>query len=58
MVLLPPPADGATAIPEVVAGTQAKSIDAELPPVSPNKVSKTGTGNGRKKSLVWNHFER
>ena len=58
MVLLPPPADGAIAIPEVVAATQAKSIDVELPPVPPNKVSKTGTDNGRKKSLVWNHFEK
>ena len=43
MVLLPPLADGATAIPEVVAATQAEPIDAELPPVPPNKVSKIDT---------------
>ena len=35
--------DGATAIPEVVAATQAEPIDAELPPVPPNKVSKIDT---------------
>ena len=29
-----------------------------MPPVPPSKVSKTSTSNGRKKSLVWNHFEK
>ena len=28
------------------------------PQFHPNKVSKIGTGNSRKKSLVWNHFEK
>ena len=44
-------ANGATA-------TQVEAIDGELPLVPPSKVSKTGTGNGRKKSLAWNHFEK
>ncbi|KAL0002324.1 hypothetical protein SO802_016105 [Lithocarpus litseifolius] len=40
------------------AVTQAEATDGELPPVPPSIVSKTSTGNGRKKSLVWNHFEK
>ena len=51
-------ADGAIATQEVAVATQAKAIDAELPPIPPSKVSKTSTSNGRKKSLVWNHFEK
>ena len=34
----------------------------KLPPLSPSKVSKkvsiSGIGNGRKKSVVWGHFEK
>ena len=53
-------ADGATATTtqEAVIATQAKATDGELPPVPPSVVSKTGTGNGRKKSLALNHFEK
>ncbi|XP_050255154.1 uncharacterized protein LOC126701054 [Quercus robur] len=50
-------ADGATTTQEVAVATLAEAIDAELPPVPPSKV-KTGTSNGRKKFLVWNHFEK
>nr|XP_023901326.1 zinc finger BED domain-containing protein RICESLEEPER 1-like [Quercus suber] len=46
----------ATATQEVAAATQVEATDGELPPIPPSVVSKTG--NGRKKSLAWNHFEK
>ncbi|XP_075671983.1 zinc finger BED domain-containing protein RICESLEEPER 2-like [Castanea sativa] len=49
-------ANGATTTQEVATATQAEATNGELPPVPPSVVSKTG--NGRKKSLAWNHFEK
>ena len=44
--------DTTTTTQEVTIATQAEATDGELPPVPPSVVSKTSTGNGRKKSLA------
>ena len=50
IVLLPPK--------RLLLQPKLKLLDGELPLVPPSKVSKNGIGNGRKKSLAWNHFEK